>query len=201
MKKRLLTLALAICVLAPMTLSARAFDFNLGATAQFQQDVSNSDPAVEDLTDLDNYRFGAETRLNFLLLEVTDTALFGSANTSTSGTIDAVEFTNHLTGGVYMDLLNIVRVGLGAGPQLEMQLSSDGVKDSNGDSFTVESFFTTPNFTYKAHVDVLLGETLTLSATYTLPTSFNLDNMDLTKLIPDGSNWDEGRVGVSLLLF
>lgn len=194
MKKRLLTLALAICVLAPVTLSARAFDFNLGATAQYQNVVDGA-PSQEDLQDIDNYRFGAEARLNFLLLEVTDTALFGSSS-------DDIEFTNHLTGGVYIDLINLVRVGLGVGPELGMKITDDGLTDSNGDSLTFDSVFKESDFKYKAHVDFLLGDTLTLSASYTLPSDFNLgDNFDFESIIPNGDNWEDGRVGISLLLF
>jgi hypothetical protein len=198
MKKRLLALTLAICVLVPMTLSARAFDFNLGATAQYQNDVTDSSFDFDNLTKLENYRFGAEARLNFVLLEVADTALFGS---TFIGTDNAVEFTNHLAAGVYADVADVVRLGLVAGPEFGMKISQDGVFNTDDTAFEFFDIVMKSNFTYKAHADFLVGETLTLSATYTLPTTFNLEDADLTKLIPQGDDWSNGRVGISVLLF
>lgn len=198
MKKRLLVLAMAICVLAPMTLSARAFDFNLGATAQFQKDVTDSEFDAGSIIDINNYRFGAETRFNFLLLEVSDTLLLGSTDVSGS---TGVEFTNHIAAGIYTDIADVVRLGLGAGPEFGIKFTGDGIYDSQDADFEITSIFMKSNFTYKAHADFLIGKKLTLSATYTLPTTFNLDSFDLTKLIPTGSDWQNGRVGISLLLF
>lgn len=198
MNKRLLALAVAVCVLAPMTLSARAFDFNMGVTAQYQKDVISEDVEADDILDLDNYRFGAEARFNFLLLEISDTALLGS--TEFNG-IDAIEFTNHIAAGIYSDVADVVRLGIGAGPEFEMKVSKDGVYNGDGDEFEFLDIIMESNFTYKAHVDFLLGKALTLSATYTLPTEFNLNDASLEKLIPGSDDWKNGRVGISLLLF
>jgi len=200
MNKKLLSLVCAICLFAPVAVSARAFDFNIGATAQFQNDVTTDSFDAEDLTDPDNYRFGAETRLNFLLFEVADTAVFGSSTVS-NGTVESIEFTNHLAAGIYKDIFGVLRVGLLAGPEFEMNISEVGVTDENGDAFEFFDIFMKSNFTYKAHVDVLLSQSLTLSASYTLPTEFSLEDSDYTKLIPGDSDWSDGRVGISLLLF
>ncbi|MFA6865150.1 MAG: hypothetical protein WCS04_05095 [Sphaerochaetaceae bacterium] len=200
MNKKLLSLVCAICLFAPVAVSARAFDFNIGATAQFQNDVTTDSFDAEDLTDPDNYRFGAETRLNFLLFEVADTAVFGSSTVS-NGTVESIEFTNHLAAGIYKDIFGVLRVGLLAGPEFEMNITDDGVTDENGDAFEFTDIFMKSNFTYKAHVDVLLSQSLTLSASYTLPTEFNLEDSDYTKLIPGDSDWSDGKVGISLLLF
>ncbi|MCK9191645.1 MAG: porin family protein [Sphaerochaetaceae bacterium] len=200
MNKKLLSLVCAICLFAPVAVSARAFDFNIGATAQFQNDVTTDSFDAQDLTDPDNYRFGAETRLNFLLFEVADTAVFGSSTVS-NGTVESIEFTNHLAAGIYKDIFGVLRVGLLAGPEFEMNITDDGVTDENGDAFEFTDIFMKSNFTYKAHVDVLLSQSLTLSASYTLPTEFNLEDSDYTKLIPGDSDWSDGKVGISLLLF
>lgn len=200
MNKKLLSLVCAICLFAPVAVSARAFDFNIGATAQFQNDVTTDSFDAEDLTDPNNYRFGAETRLNFLLFEVADTAVFGSSTVS-NGTVESIEFTNHLAAGIYKDIFGVLRVGLLAGPEFEMNITDDGVTDGNGDAFEFTDIFMKSNFTYKAHVDVLLSQSLTLSASYTLPTEFNLEDSDYTKLIPGDSDWSDGKVGISLLLF
>lgn len=200
MNKKLLSLVCAICLFAPVAVSARAFDFNIGATAQFQNDVTTDSFDAEDLTDPNNYRFGAETRLNFLLFEVADTAVFGSSTVS-NGTVESIEFTNHLAAGIYKDIFGVLRVGLLAGPEFEMNITDDGVTNENGDAFEFTDIFMKSNFTYKAHVDVLLSQSLTLSASYTLPTEFNLEDSDYTKLIPGDSDWSDGKVGISLLLF
>jgi hypothetical protein len=198
MNKKLLALAVAVCVLAPMTLSARAFDFNLGATAQYQKDVISEPVEIDDLIDINNYRFGAEARLNFILLEVSETALLGSTDFNGA---DAIEFTNHLAAGIYTDVADVVRLGLLAGPEFEMKITEDGIKNGDGTEFEFLDLVMESNFTYKAHADFLLGKALTLSATYTLPTSFNLNNPELDKLIPGSDDWASGRFGISLLLF
>lgn len=200
MNKKFLSIALAIGLIIPMSLSARAFDFNIGATAQFQKDVTSTDFEASDLINIDNYSFGAETRFNFLLLEIANTALLGTA--SEIGSLgNVVTFQNNLAAGVYKDIFNdTLRIGLLAGPEFEIMISKDGVYNGDGAAFQFHDIFMKSNFTYKAHADILIGKSLTLSASYTLPTAFNLNDGDFSKLIPSSDNFTQGRVGISLLL-
>jgi hypothetical protein len=207
MNKKILGLALAIGLIIPTALSARAFDFNIGATAQFQNNVSADDFDASDLTDIDNYSFGAEARFNFLLLEIANTALIGTEPASTQtglGTSDFFTFENNLAAGIYTDVLDTVRLGLLAGPEFKVYVNDSGAysKDSNGvyQNFVFTDIFMESNFAYKAHADILLGKALTLSASYTLPTSFNLNDGDFSKLAPSSDDWENGKVAISLLL-
>ncbi|MBK5201037.1 MAG: hypothetical protein JJE21_05825 [Spirochaetaceae bacterium] len=201
MNKKILGMALAIGLMIPMTLSARAFDFNIGATAQFQKDVNSVDFDSSDFIDINNYSFGAETRLNFLLFEVADTALLGTVEHIGSSRGSGVSFQNNLAAGIYKDILNnSLRIGLLAGPEFEMMINDTGVYNADGSSFNFVDIFMKSNFTYKAHADILIGTGLTLSASYTLPTSFNLDQGNYINLMPVYSDWENGRIGISLLL-
>jgi hypothetical protein len=195
MNKKLWVLVAAICLLLPVSLSAEVLDFSIGGTAQYNYDASQS--SSDDFFNAENYSFGAEARVKFLIVEASDLALVGP-------TSDGWQVTNLMTAGLSFDLLNLVRLGVGLGPEFEINVSDDGVvTDANGDAFEFASIFMDANCTYKANVDFLLGG-ITLSANYTIPSKgFNIQNIvdgnfSTEDLLPEGSEY--GRVGVSVLI-
>ena len=198
MNKKIWVLVAAICLLLPVTLSAEVLDFSIGATAQYQVDAEDvSSSTGEDLINPDNYSFGAEARIKFLMLEVSDMALVGPDD-------DGWQVSNLMTAGLSFDLLNLVRVGVGLGPEFLINIDENGsATDVNGDAFNFGTIFMTSNCTYKANVDFLLGG-ITLSANYTIPSQgFNIQNIvdhgwDFGYLAFDDP--DEGKFGVSVLI-
>jgi hypothetical protein len=202
MNKKVWGLILALCLIVPVSLSAEVLDFSVGVTAQYKMaaDVAQ-DSSTEDLLNVDNYRFGAEARVKFLLIEAADTALIGP-------TAEGVEVTNLMTAGLSLDLMNLVRLGVGLGPEFTMFIDDSGnVTTPNGeggtDPFNFADVFMKSNCTYKVNADILLGG-LTLSANYTVPSvGFNIDNIvengfDVNDLAPQ--DFDNGRFGISVLI-
>lgn len=197
MKKKFLLALLAICLVSPIALSAKAFDFNVGATAQYQNIIQPGEtPDWGDLADIDNYRFGAEVRMNFLLVEVVNTTLVGAYKNATD-----FNLRNHLAAGIYFDLLDVLRLGVDVGPEISMNFNGSGMTDDAGNTINFLDALKKANCNYKAHGDILIGDGLTLSLSYTLPTKFNIETLDWTALLPQGNDWAQGRYGVSLLFF
>jgi len=198
MNKKLWVLVAAICLLLPVSLSAEVLDFSIGATAQYNipaSDVSGS--TAEELTNLDNYGFGAEARVKFLMLEVSDMAIVGPDGNGWT-------VSNLMTAGLSFDLFNLVRVGLGLGPEFIINIDENGnATDVDDDPFNFGTIFMQSNCTYKANVDFLLGG-ITLSANYTIPSQgFNIKNIvengfDVSYLTPE--SLEDGRFGVSVLI-
>ncbi|MGD1818891.1 MAG: hypothetical protein ACPKOI_03290 [Pleomorphochaeta sp.] len=203
MNKKVWGLILALCLIVPVSLSAEVLDFSIGATAQYKMPADSVGDSTDDLLDVDNYRFGAEARVKFLLIEAADTALIGP-------TADGVEVTNLMTAGLSLDLMNLVRLGVGLGPEFTMFIDDSGnvtTPDGDGEGgtepFNFADVFMKSNCTYKVNADILLGG-LTLSANYTVPSvGFNIDNIvtngfDVNDLAPQ--DFDKGRFGISVLI-
>lgn len=198
MNKKIWVLVAAICLLLPVSLSAEVLDFSIGATAQYNLDFEGASSSTsEDFFDFDNYSFGAEARLKFLLLEVSDMALVGTEN-------DGWQVTNLMTAGLSFDLLNLIRVGVGLGPEFLINIDENGnLTNENDEEFNFGDMFMQSNCTYKANVDFLLGG-ITLSANYTIPSQgFNIQNIidngwDFGYLAFEDPN--EGKLGVSVLI-
>ena len=199
MSKKIGILLAIFCLVIPMGLTAKVLDFNIGATTQYKlkaDDVVKID--IDDLLDIENYSFGAEAKVKFLFLEVSDIALIGSDGD------DGFNVSNLMTAGLSFDFLNLIRVGVGLGPEFEMNFNKDGeVYDDAGKIVKFKDIFMRANGTYKANVDFLLGG-LTLSANYTVPSQgFNIQNIvkngfNVADLAP--KDFEDGRFGVSVLI-
>lgn len=198
MNKKFLGLVLVLCLIAPVTLSAEILDLSIGGTAQYQMDAATvGSGTTDDIFNVENYKFGAEGRVKFLVLEASDIALVGPTATGW-------QVSNLMTAGVSLDLLNLVRVGVGLGPEFVINFNDDGtIEDALGDEFVFTDIFMQSNCTYKANVDFLLGG-LTISANYTVPSKgFNIQN-----IVDNGFNADDllpedladGRFGVAVLI-
>lgn len=202
MKKKILGLFLALCVIVPVSLSAEVLDFSIGATAQYQLDAGTATSGSQnqdDFFDIENYKFGGEARLKFLLVEASTMAIVGPNSDD-----DGYEVDTLMSAGVSFDLLNLIRVGVGLGPKYTIDFKDNGnIYDENGDVFDFGKVFMESNCTYKANVDFMLGG-LTLSANYTVPSvGFNIQNIvDNTFDVDDlgVADFDSGMLGVSVLI-
>ncbi|MGD1815615.1 MAG: hypothetical protein ACPKNR_01150 [Pleomorphochaeta sp.] len=200
MNKKVWGLILALCLIVPVSLSAEVLDFSIGATAQYKMNAASvGGSSTDDLINPENYRFGAEARVKFLLIEAADTALIGP-------TSNGVEVSNLMTAGLSLDLMNLVRLGVGLGPEFTMFIDDSGnvTADEAGlEPFDFADVFMKSNCTYKVNADILLGG-LTLSANYTVPSvGFNIDNIvtngfDVNDLAPQ--DFENGRFGISVLI-
>ncbi len=200
MNKKVWGLILALCLIVPVSLSAEVLDFSIGATAQYKM-TADSVPgsSTDDLLNPENYRFGVDARVKFLLVEAADMALIGP-------TANGVEVSNLMTAGLSLDLMNLVRLGVGLGPEFTMFIDDSGnvTADEAGlEPFDFVDVFMKSNCTYKVNADILLGG-LTLSANYTVPSvGFNIDNIvtngfDVNDLAPQ--DFENGRFGISVLI-
>ncbi len=198
MNKKFLGLVLVLCLIVPVGLSAEVLDFSIGGTAQYQMSAeSSTSSTTDDIFNVENYKFGAEARVKFLLVEASDIALIGPTETG-------YQVSNLMTAGVSLDLLNLVRLGVGLGPEFVVNFNDDSsVTDVNGDDFVFSDIFMTSNCTYKANVDFLLGG-LTVSANYTVPSQgFNIQNIVDGNFTSDDLapvDLADGRFGVAVLI-
>lgn len=199
MSKKIGILLAIFCLVIPMGLTAKVLDFNIGATAQYKLKADDAGEIdTEYLLDIENYSFGAEAKVKFLFVEVADTALIGSDGS------DGWKVSNLMTAGISFDFLNLIRVGVGLGPEFEINFKSDGkILDDAGDPFKFTDIFMRAKGTYRANVDFLLGG-ITLSANYTVPSAgFSIQkivdkNFVVNDLLPD--DFKDGRFGVSVLI-
>ncbi|MFA6706689.1 MAG: hypothetical protein WC129_00450 [Sphaerochaetaceae bacterium] len=200
MKKRLLVLFL-ILALIPAAVFADFFDFGIGATAQFIGNFDLTDTEDFDwslLGDVKNYGFGADIRTRVMFVELDVTGLYNQRQYNST---DYHEISGLITGGLSLDLLGLVRIGLGMGPRVNVWINQDdgsvmvynqnGVLDASTDF--ADAFMNAP-MTYRATADVKLGNLL-VGLNYIVDSSgFTFENPDTTKLAP---NFDAGRIGAS----
>ena len=202
MKKTILVLLVAL-LLVPAGLFADGFDFSIGATAQYTNafDATNTDQIDwESFADIENYGFGADMRLRILFAELDIAALYSQGEID-GETLHSV--TGLVTGGVSLDLIGLLRVGLGMGPRINVLFNDAGdvvvfneTQVITADTDFAEAFMNAP-MTYRATADLKLGGVM-VGLNYTVDTDgFTFETMDTTKLAP---NFAEGRIGVSALL-
>ena len=118
---------------------------------------------------------------------------------------DSVDTLSSLvTAGVSLDLLGLVRIGLGLGPRVRVEFGDDVVfyDADGGELLDAENYgdaLMESDLTWRATADVKLGKIL-IGLNYTVDSNgFTADNSDFTKLLPGESQWNSGRIGVSAL--
>jgi hypothetical protein len=201
MKKTLLVLVVAL-LLVPAGLFASLFNFSLGATAQYTDAFDASQVEEfdwEELANIENYGFGADVRLKVLFAEVGVSALYSQGEVLGE---TYYELSGLVTGGISLDLLGLVRVGLGMGPRVNALFddNGNGYVWSGDDLITTDTdfaaLFMDAPMTYRATADVKLGNIL-VGLNYTVDShGFTFNNMDTLLLAPDLEN---GRIGASVL--
>ncbi len=201
MKKVLITLTI-IMLLVPAAAFAGIFDFSVGATAQYKipYDVSGEITFEDGMADPKNYTFGADIRTRLLFAEVGVMAMYDQLENE-SETIDTL--TGLVTGGISLDLLGLVRVGLGLGPRVSADFGDEVIfYNSEGQVLDATNYgeaLMASDLTWRATVDLKLGNIL-VGLNYTIDSDgFTIDNSDFTKLLPGEEQWNSGRIGVSAL--
>lgn len=199
MKKMILALAIVV-FLVPAVLSAGLVNLSVGATAQYGQPFDVLEDEIEwteDMGNIENYTFGAEMRARVLFAEVNAMALYGSEE-------DDLTFSGVVTGGLSLDLLGLVRIGLGLGPRVTAVFPENGdpIFYAEGEEIVdgdfEEALMNTP-LTWRATADVKLGKIL-VGLNYTINSNgFTLESSDYTKLLPASSAWENGRIGASVM--
>ncbi len=200
MKKVLIMLTI-IMMLVPAAAFAGLFDFSVGATAQYKlpYNANTSSWEWEDgMTKVENYTFGADIRTRLLFAEVDVVALYDQI------TPDIHTLSSLVTGGISLDLLGLVRIGLGLGPRLRVEFGDEvAFYDANGDELEDAENFTDAlmksDLTWRATVDLKLGKVL-VGLNYTVDSKgFKIEDNNFADLLPGESQWNSGRIGVSAL--
>ncbi len=207
MKKKFLLSLLIVCVLLPAALSAAIVDLSLGVTAQYKEDLGTIQTEIEGeswdgLGNIDNYAFGADLRMKFLIAEVD---LVGKFSQEPISSVDYTKIETLTTAGVSMDLLGIARLGFGLGPNWIVRMNNEtgefAIYDENdvfqNDIESLGETFINSPVAYRATLDFNLGS-LMLGLNYTLETGYTFKNYQNVNELFE-SNLDEGTVGVSLL--
>ncbi|MDD3823050.1 MAG: hypothetical protein PHN93_04815 [Sphaerochaetaceae bacterium] len=198
MKKTMLVL-LAVLLLVPATLSAGILDLSLGATAQYNGSfaISENMEWQEGMADIENYAFGPDLRLRVLFAEVGVAGLYST--TATGHRIGGL-----VTGGLSLDFLGLLRVGLGLGPRMAVTFDEDWSNAQvigptgpvSGDTDLAAAFMNAP-MTYRATVDLKLGKIL-FGLNYIIDSDgFTFQEANYDKLMPKFENG--GTIGASLL--
>lgn len=199
MKKTILIMAMVL-LLVPAGLFAGLFDLSLGATAQYQGpfDVTSDIEWADGMSEIENYAFGGDVRMRLLFAEVGVMGLYSQLE-------EGYKINGIVTGGLSLDLLGLVRVGLGMGPRMTAT-NIDGTwavygpeneEVTEGTDF--EAAFMNAPMTYRATVDLKLGKIL-LGLNYTVDSDgFTFENPDPTTLMPSADSWGNGRIGASVL--
>ncbi len=189
-----------VLLLVPAALSADLLDFSVGATGQYKIPVNANELEWQDsMGDIENYAFGADIRTRVLFAEVDVMALYGTDSTDSTPVFDGI-----VTGGLSLDLLGLVRVGVGLGPRVTARLPEGqdpvfiiGGTPVEGGSFE-EAVMDSP-LTWRATADLKLGNIL-VGLNYMVDSAgFTLNSSDYTTLLPGESQWSQGRVGASVL--
>ncbi len=200
MKKTILVLSILL-LLIPAGLFAGVFDLSLGAVAQNKMayDATSGEFDPDMFTNIENYAFGGDIRMRLLFAELGIMGLYSqTAN-------DEIMFDGILTVGPSLDLLGLVRVGLGMGPKMTVVQEAAGWKVYGPDGTAIteetdfESAFMNAPMTYRATVDLKLGNLL-FGVNYTVNSEgFTFGNMNTAALLPGESDWGNGRIGASVL--
>lgn len=205
MKKTILILTMVL-LLVPAGLFAGVFDLSLGVLAQnkLPYDAPSGDFDEDMFTDIDNYAFGADIRTRLLFAEVGIAALYEQVEHPTT-TEMTPSFSGLVTGGLSLDLLGLVRVGLGLGPRVvalfpegeDAIFYTDSVGELSADNLM--DALTKSDLTWRATVDLKLGSIL-LGVNYMVDSDgFTIENSDFTKLMPTADLFKQGRIGASVL--
>lgn len=198
MKKTLMVL-LVVLFLVPAGLFAGIFDLSLGATTQYNGNYSVQDGLSweEGMNKIENYAFGPDIRMRLLFVELDIAALYSKLDTGH-------KFSGIATGGLSLDLLGLLRVGVGMGPRLTAVFDEDWgnakVLDPSGNEIDEDTdfalaFMNAP-MTYRITADLKLGKIL-VGLNYMIDSGFTFEKLNYDKLIPDFSTG--GAIGASVL--
>lgn len=200
MKKKLIVIFL-IVVMVPAMLFAKAFGFNVGGTVTYNVAADQlGETGMEGLGDIKNYNFGLDLRMKLLVFNITALATYNPTGTVEGGEETYHTFAGMLAAGLAFDIFDVVRLGVGFGPRL--QVVTDGTDLTVFDHAGVEvadadfgaAFMNAP-MSYRATVDFLLGP-VSLGVSYLVDSKFTFANPEGKNLLPD---WKKGQLGASVM--
>lgn len=199
--KKIIMIGLVILLLVPVGLTAGIFDFSVGVLAQnkLPYDVQEGEFDADMFTNFENYAFGADIRTRILFAEVGVAALYEEVDSTPA-------FSGLVTGGLSLDLLGLLRVGLGLGPRVTVMFPENSDAEfyftDTDETLAAENFgdaFMRSDLTWRATVDLKLGSML-VGLNYMVDSDgFNLEDADFDKLLPTADGFKAGRIGASVL--
>lgn len=181
MKKALIIL---LALLVPATLMATPI-IQLGGTVFYDPAVSAED-FVDGFSDLDNYRFGVEARLNiadWVSLAVPATLNFGN---------DSFSIATHPSLNLNIPVVDFLDLALGLGTGLDFRSSDDNWFVNGADIEDFGDAFLNAKLFYRAAVTVNVGM-LGVGISASVPTEGSFNDFSMT---PDFENT---KVSASLL--
>jgi hypothetical protein len=144
---------LIIALVALVSLTAFAQDFQIGPTAMWNLPIVGTDIDNEALKQIgfDDFTFGADVRLRLMeIIEISGLALYSpeaSYQDALSNTFNVpAKVSIYADGGIYLGLLDFIGLGIGLGPNFIIPISEDSAANPAQLGFNI-----------KAHADLNLG--------------------------------------------
>jgi len=200
MKKKILFLILAVLMILPASVFAvDLIGFRVGPTAMLNAPI-NPENIPEDFFEnlsIDDFSFGIDARFNLAVFEVNALALVDPLMNGLNEMVGALVRAN-VGAGVSLALLDMVRLGLFAGPSISFIIANDGFTTEDNFPLSEDDLFAS-NLFLRAAVDVMLGG-ISVGATYIVDTNTNLINIFEPGFDPSAL-FDNviGKAGVSVL--
>ena len=189
MKKKIIAVLLAL-----MLIPAAAFAtplFQVGPLVAYNRSAIELGESTEGLTDINNFSFGADVRLNianYFSLDVPATIGFGSEGAFTAAAIPTVNFN--------IPILGLVDIALGVGTQFDFQHINDEWT-MNGLPFdSASEAFEQSKLVYRAGVTVNLSF-LSIGLNATVPCTDPFTSDDIGGIFPPV--WESTRVSAVVL--
>ena len=190
MKKKLIVILLALLVPAASLMATPWIQLGGNVSYGVPVDIGSEDNQfVEGFTDIANYKFGAEARLN----------LFNWVSLTVPGTF-ALDFSNfQLYPSVNLNLpLGPVDVAVGIGTSTVFARNDNGEWYLNGFSMgDAATSFLSSNFMYRGAVTINIGF-LGIGVSANVPASGPLKDMD--EIDTWAPNWESTTISASVLL-
>ncbi|GEM_PF-990735 len=197
MKKRILFLILAVLMILPASVFAvDLIGLRVGPTAMLNAPINPEnipEDFFEDLS-IEDFSFGVDARFNLAVFEMNVLALISPW--TESGELVGAYVQANVGAGVSLPLLDMVRLGLFAGPSISFVVYDGGVFPLDV-PMTEDELFSS-NLFLRAAVDVMLGD-ISVGATYIVDTNTNLNNIVKDGFDPSMLDNVMGKAGVSVL--
>ncbi len=170
----------------------------IGPTAMLNYEI-NPEEVDEDFfanLEIDDFSLGLDARFNLTVFEVNALALI-EPKTNDDGDLYGANIKANIGAGISLPLLDIIRLGVFAGPALNFALTPEGIEDDDFPMSEDELFAS--NLFLRLTADVMLGN-ISVGGTYILDTNTNLNNI-LDPGFEPGDVFDSliGQAGVSVL--
>jgi len=199
MKKFLVCILVLFFSISTISAGFLSFGFGVNALNEIYEVGSET---TDPLSDIETYRFGAETRLRVLFVEASLSALYGADFENEIAFIDGCA-----TVGLSMNFLNLIRLGLGIGPYFGAKEQEGGWVLLYGDNenqsiaTNVQQVFEYSTLQYRAHADMRLGN-LSVGLTYQVPTSgYTINSEEFTSTLKLLPLWEKAKYGASVMFW